>query len=70
MRPRWPAAPGDDSAGRDDQIYAVAQGPVRSQLLLRQEGQSLTQGVPTTGRIPMALVGARHQRNSGTEHSS
>ena len=40
--------------GADGKIYAVAQGPVAVSRLRRRAAQAetLTQGVPTSGRIP------------------
>ncbi len=43
--------------GADGEVYAVAQGPVAVAGFSAQgEGQSITKGVPTTGRIPNGAI--------------
>ncbi|MBZ8131781.1 flagellar basal body P-ring protein FlgI [Afifella sp. IM 167] len=43
--------------GPDSEVYAVAQGPVAvSGLVVQGQAESLTQGVPTVGRIPNGAI--------------
>jgi len=51
--------------GADGQIYAVAQGPLAvSGFAAKGRAESLTQGVPTTGRIPGGAIVEREVRNN------
>ena len=55
--------------GADGEIYAVAQGPVAvSGFSSEGDAESLTEGVPTAGRIPNGALVEREVQGDFDEH--